>query len=75
MAHTAQNFRYAIYGKRFQGRVGNFGIEEILIAPRSPWQNPYLERLIGFVRRDCLNHLIVLNAHQLTHMFRAYFHY
>jgi transposase InsO family protein len=35
------------------------GIEEILIAPRSPWQNPFVERLIGSVRRECLDHVIV----------------
>jgi hypothetical protein len=36
------------------------GIEEAPTAPRSPWQNPYAERIIGSIRRECLNHLIVL---------------
>jgi hypothetical protein len=37
------------------------GIEEVLIAPRSPWQSPYVERLIGSIRRECLDHLLVIN--------------
>ena len=36
-------------------------IDEVLIAPRSPWQNPYVERVIGTLRRDCLDHMIILN--------------
>jgi hypothetical protein len=37
------------------------GIEEVLIAPRAPWQNPHVERLIGSIRRACLDHVIVLD--------------
>lgn len=37
------------------------GIEEVLIAPRAPWQNPFVERLTGSIRRECLGHVIVLN--------------
>jgi transposase InsO family protein len=37
------------------------GIEEVLAAPRSPWQNAYAERLIGSIRRECLDHVIVVN--------------
>jgi putative transposase len=37
------------------------GVEEVLTAPRSPWQNPYVERLIGSIRRECLDHVIVFN--------------
>ena len=40
-------------------------MEEVVTAPRSPWQNPYVERLIGSVRRECLNHVIVLNERLL----------
>jgi hypothetical protein len=36
------------------------GINEIITAPQSPWQNPFVERLIGSIRRDCLDHVIVL---------------
>lgn len=51
--------RDAIYGELFQKRVREMGIRELLTAPRSPWQNPYVERLIGFNQagvfgpRDC----------------------
>ena len=44
--------RDGVYGKRFQHRVRNMGIEEVKTAPRSPWQNPYCERVIGSLRRD-----------------------
>jgi Integrase core domain len=37
------------------------GIAEVITAPRSPWQNPYIERLIGSIRRECLDHVIILN--------------
>ena len=46
--------RDRIYGESFQQRVKNMGIEEVKIAPRSPWQNPYVERVIGSIRRECL---------------------
>jgi transposase InsO family protein len=51
------------------------GIEEVLIAPRAPWQNPYCERMIGSIRRDCLDHVIVLNERQLHRMLSDYFDY
>jgi transposase InsO family protein len=51
------------------------GIEEVLIAPRSPWQNPYCERMIGSIRRDCLDHVIVLNERHLHHILSNYFDY
>ena len=57
--------RDGIHGQDFRGRVKHMGIEEVLIAPRSPWQNPYCERLIGSIRRECLDHLIVLNEDHL----------
>ena len=54
--------RDAIFGEAFRRRVAGLGIEEVLSAPRSPWQNPYVERLIGTLRRECFDHVIVLNA-------------
>lgn len=48
------------------------GIEEILTAPRSPWQNAYIERFIGSVRRECLDHVIVMTATGLQRLMRAY---
>lgn len=52
--------RDSIYGAEFVTRVKGMGIEEVVTAPRSPWQNPYVERMIGSIRRDCLDHVIVL---------------
>ena len=54
--------RDSIYGQVFQNRLKDIGTKEVKIAPRSPWQSPYVERLIGSIRRECLDHIIVLNA-------------
>ncbi len=51
------------------------GVEEVITAPRSPWQNPYVERLIGSVRRECLNHVIVLNERHLRRILVLYLDY
>jgi transposase InsO family protein len=51
------------------------GIEDLVIAPRSPWQNPYVERLIGSIRRECLDHVIVLGERHLTRILTSYFAY
>jgi transposase InsO family protein len=67
--------RDAIYGEHFQQRIQNMGIEEVKIAPRSPWQNPYCERLIGSIRRDVLDHVVVLNARHLQRVLAAYIAY
>jgi hypothetical protein len=67
--------RDGIYGDSFRSRVEGMGIEEILIAPRSPWQNCYVERLIGSVRRECLNHVIVFNDNHLRRLLKDYFRY
>src|ERR1700730_17328756 len=53
--------RDAIYGDVFRRRVAGLGITEVITSPSSPWQNPYAERLIGSLRRECLNHVIVLS--------------
>ena len=50
-------------------------IREVLTAPRSPWQNPYAERFIGSLRRECLDHLMVFNEASLRHILKAYFEY
>jgi putative transposase len=67
--------RDGIYGCQFQKRVRSMGIEEILTAPRSPWQNAFVERMIGSIRRDCLDHIVVLNARHLKRILTAYFVY
>ena len=64
-----------IYGERFRRRVKSLGVDEVRIAPRSPWQNPYVERLIGSIRREFLDHVIVLNERHLKRLMRAYFSY
>lgn len=64
-----------IYGKKFTKRVKGMGVKEVRTACRSPWQNPYTERLIGSIRRDCLNHVIVLGEEHLRSLLRPYFEY
>jgi putative transposase len=49
------------------------GIEEVVAAPRSPWQNPYVERLIGSIRRECLDHVIILNERHRRRVLSGYF--
>jgi putative transposase len=60
------------YGPAFKERVERIGIEEVLAAPRSPWQNPFVERLIGSIRRECLDHVIVLNERHLRRLLTEY---
>jgi transposase InsO family protein len=67
--------RDQVYGERFRRRVKGLGISEVLTAPQSPWQNPFAERLIGSVRRDCLNHVVVLGERHLRRILIAYFAY
>ena len=67
--------RDLIYGQDFQGRVRNMDIEEIVIAFRSPWQNSFVERLIGSIRRECLDHVIVFNEDHLARILSSYFKY
>jgi len=67
--------RDSIYGDEVRLRISSMGIEDLLTAPRSPWQNPYVERLIGSIRRDCLNHFVILNAKHLKRALASYFGY
>jgi transposase InsO family protein len=67
--------RDSIYGVVFQQRVWHMGIDEVVIAPRSPWQNLYVERLIGSMRRDCLDHIIILHTRHLKRVLSNYFSY
>jgi transposase InsO family protein len=67
--------RDAIYSEAFRQRVGGMGIEEVVSAPSSPWQNPFAERLIGSIRRDCLNHVVVLGEQHLRRVLPGYFAY
>jgi transposase InsO family protein len=63
------------FGKAFNHRVESMGIKQVLIAARSPWQNPYVERLIGSIRRECLDHVIVFNEKHLRLVLKQYFCY
>jgi transposase InsO family protein len=63
------------YGPAFRHRVRAMGITEIITAPRSPWQNPYAERLIGSIRRECLDHVIIFNERHLRRVLSSYFRY
>ena len=67
--------RDGIYGQDFRERINHLGIEEVVIAYRSPWQSPYVERLIGPIRRECLDHLIVFNEAHLLRILASYFAY
>jgi transposase InsO family protein len=67
--------RDAIYGDAFARRAKGPGIREVLIAPRAPWQNPFAERLIGSIRRECLDHVIVINERHLRRLLRSYLAY
>jgi transposase InsO family protein len=67
--------RDSIYGDYFRQRIKSMGIKEVPTAPRSPWQNPYCERLFGSIRRECLDHVIVLNESHLLRILDLYFDY
>jgi transposase InsO family protein len=67
--------RDGIYGQRFQRQVKALGMTEVLTAPQSPWQNPYAERVIGSIRRECTNHVIVLGKHHLRRILNSYVDY
>jgi len=67
--------RDGIYGLEFQHRLQSLEIKEVMTAPQSPWQNGFVERLIGSIRRECLNHVIVLRQRHLRRILRSYFLY
>ena len=67
--------RDKIYGEDFRIRVRGLKIQEVLIAPQSPWQNPFAERLVGSIRRECLDHVIVLGEKHLRKILKSYFDY
>jgi hypothetical protein len=63
------------YGTLLGGENNQFGIDEIVTAYRSPWQNGYVERVIGSIKRECLDHLIILNENHLRNILSDYFSY
>ena len=63
------------FGDMFKQNVANFSINEIVTAYRSPRQNGYVERVIGSIRREFLDHVIVINENHLRKLLNEYFHY
>ena len=67
--------RDKIYGEEFRQRIRGLGMEEVLSAPASPWQRAYVERLIGSIRRDCLDCVIILGERHLRAILKNYLDY
>jgi transposase InsO family protein len=67
--------RDAIYGDKFRRQVAALKIQEIPTAPRPPWQNAYAERVIGSIRREYVNHIIVLSERHHRRILRSYVDY
>jgi hypothetical protein len=67
--------RDGIYGHDFTTRVNGLGIQQVPTSARSPWQNCYAERIIGSIRRECLNHVIVISEWHLRQILKSYFGY
>jgi hypothetical protein len=67
--------RDAIYGEDFHRQAAALRIKEVSTALRSPWQNPYAERVIGSIRRECLDHMIILGERHLKRILSSYVDY
>jgi putative transposase len=67
--------RDRIFGSEFVEQGKAMGIKQVLSAPRSPWQRTYVERVIGTIRRECLDHVIVLNQASLSRHLRSFLDY
>jgi putative transposase len=63
------------YGQEFVRRVESLGIKEVLISAQSPWQTPFVERIIGSIRRECLDHVVIFNEKHLRRVLKSYFLY
>jgi len=64
-----------IFGTRFSANVDAMGIKEVLSVPHAPWQRAYIERVIGSIRRECLDHVIVFNEASLRRTIQSYLRY
>ena len=67
--------RDQVYGDAFRRQAASMAMTEVLTAPKSPWQTPYVERLIGSIRRECLDHVLVMNAASLRRHIASYVSY
>ncbi len=73
--HYLPRDRDASYGVHFRNRIEVMGISEVVTAPRSPWQNAYVERVIGSIRRECLDRIVIFNERHLRRVFSSYVDY
>ena len=73
--HPSIWYGTGIYGSVFVQRLEGMGIQQKLISPRSPWQSPYVERLVGSIRRECLDRVIVFHERQLRQLLESYLEY
>ena len=67
--------RDRIFGDAFSKQVQDMAIQEVLSAPRSPWQRAYVERVIGTIRRECLDHVIIFNEASLYRQLKSFVTY
>jgi len=67
--------RDSIYGDAVHKRIAAIGMKEVVSAKQSPWQNPFVERVIGSIRRECANHIVPLNEAQLRKFLGEYVEY
>jgi transposase InsO family protein len=67
--------RDAIYGSAFRRAMSILGIAEVISAKKSPWQNPFAERVIGSIRRECTDHIIALGERHLVRVLQSYVTY
>ena len=67
--------RDSVYGDLFGRRLAGLGIGQVVTEPGSPWQNPYVERFIGSVRRECFDHVVVLGEDHARRVLRRYVEY
>lgn len=67
--------RDAIYGRVFRRQAKALGIKEVPTAPRSPWQNSYAERVIGSIRRECVDHVVIVGDRHLRQILKRYVDY
>jgi putative transposase len=68
-------YPHQIFGQEFVDQVKAMGIKQVLSAPRSPWQRAYVERVIGTIRRECLDHVIVFGERSLRRTLASYCSY
>ena len=73
--HNLIRDRDRVYGEAFTRRIRAMGIRDRTTAPRSPWENGHAERLIGSIRRECLDHVIVFGEQHLRRVLRSYQQY